>query len=114
MTLAEAVVNVLLSAGIVAAVSWCGYRVVVWARRQEKGAYVVGAVLSPIIALGKVTDPDFRIVMEAKQHKKREEGEPGDPPNPLDDAGLEALTVDSVAPPPKARPRKPWWRIWRR
>ena len=59
---------------------FCLYRVVVWARRRSKRAYVVGAVLAPFIALGKVTDPDFRIVQEAKQLKKREEDDSGDPP----------------------------------
>jgi len=61
------------------------YRVVVWARRRSKRAYVVGAVLAPLIALGKVTDPDFRVVQEAKQLKKREEDDSGDPPAPEDD-----------------------------
>ena len=60
----------------------CLYRVVVWARRRSKRAYVVGAALAPLIALGKVTDPDFRIVQEAKQLKKREEDDSGDPPAP--------------------------------
>ena len=59
---------------------FCLYRVVVWARRRSKRAYVVGAALAPFIALGKVTDPDFRIVQEAKQLKKREEDDSGDPP----------------------------------
>ena len=114
MTLSEALINVLLLAGIVAAFIVCGYRVVVWARRRAKGAYVVGAVLSPIIALGKVTDPDFRIVMEAKQHKKREEDEPGDPPNPEYELDLEAENVDDVPRPPRPRKRSAWWRFWRR
>ena len=64
---------------------YCLYRVVVWARRRSKRAYVVGAVLAPLIALGKVTDPDFRVVQEAKQLKKREEDDSGDPPAPEDD-----------------------------
>ena len=64
---------------------FCLYRVVVWARRRSKRAYVVGAALAPFIALGKVTDPDFRIVQEAKQLKKREEDDSGDPPAPEDE-----------------------------
>lgn len=59
---------------------YCLYRVVQWARRQRKRAYVVGAVFAPFMAMGKVTDPDDRIVHEAKQLKKREEDDPGDPP----------------------------------
>jgi hypothetical protein len=56
------------------------YRVVVCARRRSKRAYVIGAAFAPFIALGKVTDPDFRIVQEAKQLKKRDEDDAGDPP----------------------------------
>lgn len=61
---------------------YCLYRVVVWARRRSKRAYVIGAALAPLIALGKLTDPDFRIVQEAKQLKEREEEDSGDPPAP--------------------------------
>jgi hypothetical protein len=35
-----------------------------------------------LIAAGKVTDPDSRVVMEAKRHKQSEEDEPGDPQTP--------------------------------
>ncbi len=42
---------------------------------------MLGAVLVPLGAVGNVGDPDFQIVNEAKQHKKREEDNPGDPPN---------------------------------
>ena len=62
-----------------------GYRVVTWARRQSKGAYVIGAALAPFIGMGNVVDPDFRIVQEAKQLKKREEDDPGDPSNPAEE-----------------------------
>ena len=64
---------------------FCLYRVVLWARRGSKRAYAVGAALAPLIALGKVTDQDFRIVQEAKQLKKREEDDGGDPPAPEDE-----------------------------
>jgi hypothetical protein len=113
MTLSQAVFDAVVSVGIVAVFIFCGYRVVVWARRRAKGAYVVAALLSPIMALGKVTDPDFRIVMEAKQHKKREEDEPGDPPS-LDGLGLEPDNVEDVPRRPKPRKRTAWWRFWRR
>jgi hypothetical protein len=53
---------------------------VVWARRQKKRAFVIGAALAPLIALGMAVDPDMRIVQEAKRLKKREEDNPGDPP----------------------------------
>ena len=76
--------DALLAAGVVAVflcvVILCLYRVVVWARRRSKRAYVIGAAFAPFIALGKVTDPDFRIVQEAKQLKKRDEADAGDPP----------------------------------
>ena len=81
--------DALLAAGVVAiffcVVILCLYRVVVWARRRSKGAYVIAAALAPPIALGKVTDPDFRVVQEAKQLKKREEDDSGDPPAPEDE-----------------------------
>src|SRR5690242_1669617 len=64
---------------------FCLYRVVVWARRRSRRAYLIGAALAPLIALGKLTDPDFRIVQEAKQLKKREEDDAGDPPAGDDD-----------------------------
>jgi len=56
------------------------WRLVQWARARAKRAYVVGAVFAPFMAMGAVTDPDFKIVNEAKQLKKREEDDPGDPP----------------------------------
>ena len=56
-----------------------------WARRQKKRAYVIGAALAPFIALGNVSDPDFRIVQEAKRLKNREDDHPGHPPDPDDE-----------------------------
>ena len=56
------------------------YRVARWARAQSKGAYVLGIALAPFGAAGNVADPDFRIVNEAQQNKKREEDDAGDPP----------------------------------
>jgi hypothetical protein len=76
--------DALLAAGIVViffcVVIWCLYRAVVWARRRSKRAYIIGAALAPLMALGMVIDPDMRIVQEAKRLKKREEDNPGDPP----------------------------------
>jgi hypothetical protein len=40
----------------------------------------LGAVLTPLGAAGHVVDPDFRVVNEAQQTKKRDEDDPGDPP----------------------------------
>lgn len=64
----------------------CLYRVVVWARRRSKRAYIIVAALAPFIALGSPVDPDMRIVQEAKRLKKREEDNPGDPPASEDES----------------------------
>jgi len=49
--------DALLAAGMVAiffcTTIWCLYRVVTWARRRSKRAYVIGAALAPLIALGR-------------------------------------------------------------
>jgi hypothetical protein len=63
------------------AILWLLYRVVQWARARSKRAYVVGALFAPFMGMGNVSDPEFRIVNEAKQHKKREEDDAGDPPD---------------------------------
>lgn len=67
MTLADAMINVLGAVGVLVAMIYCGYRVVGWARKQKTGAYFFGALFAPLIAAGKVTDPDSRVVMEAKR-----------------------------------------------
>ena len=76
--------DALLAAGTVAVffcvAIWFLRHVVVWARRRRKRAYVIGAALAPLMALGMVVDPDMRIIQEAKRLKKREEDNPGDPP----------------------------------
>ena len=87
MTFAEAVISVFGSAAVLGVVMFCAYRVVGWARRQKAGAYFFGALFAPLIAAGKVTDPDSRVVMEAKRHKQHEEDEPGDPPTDRERAG---------------------------
>ena len=89
MTDESRLVDALLMAGSIAlffgGVFYVAYRVVTWARRQSKKAYVIGAALAPLMAFN-VVDPDFRIVNEAKQLKKREEDNPGDPPVGEDDS----------------------------
>jgi hypothetical protein len=80
MELMTALAMVLPAAGLVAVVFFAGYRAVLWAKRQAKGAYVLGAVLIPLGSFGKVTDPDGRIVLEAQQSKRKEEDDNGDPP----------------------------------
>ena len=91
MDASSTLTDALLAAAVVAIFFFvailCLYRVVVWARRGSKRAFAIGAALAPLIALGKVTDQDFRVVQEAKQLKKRDEDDAGDPPLPEDDQG---------------------------
>jgi len=75
------VVASLLAAVAVVLVPYVLYRAARWARTRPKGAYVLGVALAPFAAAGNVVDPDFRIVNEANQTKKREEDDAGDPPN---------------------------------
>jgi hypothetical protein len=84
-----ALTDALLAAAAVMLFLWAVfyglYRVVVWARRRRKRAYAIGAALAPFFALGNVSDPDFRILLEAKRLKNREDDDPGDPPDSEDD-----------------------------
>jgi hypothetical protein len=48
-------------------------RLMRWARGRTQGAFVLGAVLTEVT--------QGAVVREAKQGKKREEGDAGDPPN---------------------------------
>jgi hypothetical protein len=77
----DSLVASILAAIAVLLIPYLLYRVARWARAQSKGAYVLGVALSPIIAAGSVVDPDSRVVNEAKQLKRQEEGDAGDPPN---------------------------------
>lgn len=81
--------DALLAAGTVAILFYvvvrCLHRAVVWARRQKKRSYVIGAALAPFMALGNVSDPDFRILHEAKRLKNREDDDSGDPPGSEDE-----------------------------
>ena len=69
-----------LAAIAVVVIPYLLYRLARWARARPTGAYVLGAVIVPLGAAGNVVDPDFRIVNEAQQLKKREEDDAGDPP----------------------------------
>jgi len=112
MTLAQVAIDVFMSFGVLAAVVFCGYRVVGWARRQQKRAYVLGVLFTPFIALGNVSDPDFRVVNQAKQHKQRDEDEPGDPPTLEDETEPESTAVEAAPPRSRAK-RKAGWSIIR-
>jgi len=54
-------------------VTYLFYRLMRWARGRTKGAHVLGAVLTEVT--------QGAVVYEAKQGKKRDEGNAGDPPN---------------------------------
>jgi hypothetical protein len=113
MTLTQVVIDVVIAVAVVAAILYVLHRVVGWARRRQRRAYAIGAALAPFMSMGLVVDPDFRIVHEAKQHKKREEDEPGDPPNGEDD--LESVDPPPEPPRPKMkRVRATALRLWNR
>jgi hypothetical protein len=61
------------------------YKIVVWARTRAQGAYVLGALFTPLMGFGDVVDPDYRIVNETKQGKQKEEHDSGDPLDPIDE-----------------------------
>ena len=98
MTLTQVIIDVVVLVGVVAAILFGLYVIVGWARRRAKRAYVIGAALAPIMAIGHVVDPEYRIVHEAKQLKKREEDEPGDPPNESDDGDVTPAPAEPERP----------------
>jgi hypothetical protein len=55
------------------------YKIAIWARGRAQGAYVLGALFSPLMGFGDVVDPDYRIADETKQGKQKEEDGSGDP-----------------------------------
>jgi hypothetical protein len=67
------VVDVVLLASAVALVAFLLYRLVRWARGHSRGAEMLGAVLTEVT--------QGTAVYEAKQGKKRDEGNAGDPPH---------------------------------
>jgi len=71
--------NVLFAAGGAGLFFLLLYKIAIWARRRASGAYVLGAFLIPLGGMGNVSDPDFKIVNEAQQIKKKEEDDTGDP-----------------------------------
>ena len=77
----ESLVASVLAAAAVLLIPYLLYRVARWARARTTGAYVLGAALSPIIAAGSVVDPDSRVVNAAKQLKRQEDDDAGDPPS---------------------------------
>ena len=81
MDLATVVTGVVIAVTALFLVLYLLYRIARWARTRATGAYVLGALFAPLGAAGNVSDPDFRLVNEAKQRREHEEDDPGDPPN---------------------------------
>ena len=81
MDLAPVVTSVVIAVTALFLVLYLLYRLARWARTRATGAYVLGALFAPLGAAGNVSDPDFRLVNEAKQRREHEEDDPGDPPN---------------------------------
>jgi hypothetical protein len=79
--LASVVINVVIGVTALLVVLYVLYRIARWARTRATGAYVLGALFAPLGAAGNVSDPDFRIVNEAKQRREHKEDDTGDPPN---------------------------------
>jgi len=65
--------NVLAAAIGAVLVVYLLYRLMRWARGRTKGAQMLGAVLTDVT--------QSVVVHEAKQGRKRDEGQAGDPPN---------------------------------
>lgn len=80
MELLSILSNVLLAAAGLGLFFLLLYRITCWARRRASGAYILGAFLIPIGGMGNVSDPDFKIVNEARQIKKQAEDDTEDPP----------------------------------
>jgi hypothetical protein len=66
-------INAVVLVSALALVAFLIYRLMRWARGRTRGASILGAVLTEVT--------QGATVIEAKQGKKREEGNTGDPPN---------------------------------
>jgi hypothetical protein len=62
----------LIIAAFLALAAWLSYRLLRWARARGRGAHVLGAVLTEVT--------QSAVVREAKQGKKRDDSDAGDPP----------------------------------
>lgn len=82
MDLLSITANVLAAAGGLSLVVLVLWRIARWARSRPKGAYVLGALIVPFGGIGNVSDPQYKMVNEARELKKREEDDSGDPPDP--------------------------------
>lgn len=79
MDLQSPLTNALIAMAVLGVVAYLVSRLMRWARRRTRSAYVLGAVLTEVT--------QNAAVHEAKQGKKSEEGEDGDPPNEEETGG---------------------------
>lgn len=63
----------------IATLVWIGALAVRYAKKGTPGAQVLGAVFL-LFGMGNIRDPSNEIVQQAKQLKRREEDDSGDPP----------------------------------
>jgi hypothetical protein len=80
MSARSALVDVSIVVFVAGVVPYALYRLVRYTRKRTKGAYALGAVLLQFGFLN-LTDPENRAPQEARELKKREEDDAGDPPN---------------------------------
>ena len=73
MDFSSVVTSVLIAVAGLGLIAYLLSRLMRWARGRTRGAYVLGAVLTEVT--------QGTVVHEAKQGKKREERDAGDPPN---------------------------------
>jgi hypothetical protein len=73
MDFASAVTKLLIAVAGLSVFAYLVFRLMRWARGRTRGAYVLGMVLTEVT--------QGAVVHEAKQGRKREEGDSGDPPN---------------------------------
>jgi len=73
MDSASLVTSFLIAVAVLGVIVYLLSRLMRWARGRTHGAHVLGAVLTEVT--------QGAVVREAKQGKKREEGNAGDPPN---------------------------------
>jgi hypothetical protein len=74
--------NAVFGAVTVAFLVLCAVQAVQLAKKGARGAHALGAAFL-LIGLGNFRDPTNETVLQAKQLKKREEDDSGDPPESL-------------------------------
>lgn len=90
-TLADAVFAMTFLAFLV----YLGVKAIRFAKKGTEGAHVLGAAFL-LFGFGNFRDPTNEIVQQAKQLKRREEDDSGDPPNLVDEAKERSVSSQSV------------------